>query len=86
MPDGQLVMISSGTCEKNSTDVDIFNSRRKMFKGERGLITGQNGITYLLHRIRKDRIQDDKLGTFLTDPVFHSNLFLLIVVHQLCVT
>ena len=43
-------------CEKNSIDVDIFNSRRKTFKWERGLITGQNGITYLLHRIRKDRI------------------------------
>ena len=43
-------------CEKNSIDVDIFNSRRKTFKGERGFITDQNGITYLLHRIRKDRI------------------------------
>ena len=49
-------MTSSGICKKNSIDVYIFNSRRKTFKGERGLITGQNGITYLLHRIRKDRI------------------------------
>ena len=60
-------MTSSGICEKNSIDVDIFNSRRKTFKGERGLITGQNGITYLLHRIRKDRIinlQGVKLSFF----------------------
>ena len=42
-------------CEKNSIDVDIFYSRRKPFKGERGFITSQNGITYLLHRLRKDR-------------------------------
>ena len=37
---------------------------------------------YLSFTQNKER-QDNKLGTFLTDPVFHSNLLLLIVVHQL---